>query len=113
VTGSELTGPVAAEGGLRKYATLSVIVPVFNERATVGEIIRRIRAVDLPLEVSAIDSFPSATDAPERRLSIVARYPVSLARILAGEELLCDAFDRALAVSEYLLAQAPVWLGQD
>ena len=44
--------------------------------------------IDLPLEVSAIDSFASATDAPERRLSIVARYPVSLARVLGGEELL-------------------------
>src|SRR5271169_1630688 len=39
--------------------------------------------IDLPLEVSAIDSFASPTHAPERRLSIVARYPVSLARVLA------------------------------
>lgn len=67
--------------------------------------------VELPLEVSAIDSFPSATDAPERRLSIAARYPVSLARVLAGEELLCDVFDRCLAVSQFLLQAAPVWLG--
>jgi glycosyltransferase involved in cell wall biosynthesis len=34
-------------GGFR---TLSVIVPVFNERATVAEIVRRMRAVDLPVE---------------------------------------------------------------
>ena len=66
--------------------------------------------IDLPLEVSAIDSFASATDAPERRLSIVARYPVSLARVLGGEELLCDVFDRCLAVSRFLLDAAPVWL---
>ncbi len=66
--------------------------------------------IDLPLEVSAIDSFASATDAPERRLSIVARYPVSLARVLGGEELLCDVFDRCLAVSRYLLDAAPGWL---
>ena len=51
--------------------------------------------IDLPLEVSAIDSFASATDAPDRRLSILARYPVSLARILGGEELLCEVFDRS------------------
>jgi len=66
--------------------------------------------MELPLEVSAIDSFPSATDSSERRLSIVAHYPVSLARVLAGEELLCDLFDRCLAVSQYLLGAAPAWL---
>jgi glycosyltransferase involved in cell wall biosynthesis len=30
--------------------TLSVIIPVFNERATVAEILRRVLAVDIPLE---------------------------------------------------------------
>ena len=66
--------------------------------------------IDLPLEVSAIDSFASAIDGPERRLHIVARRPVSLARVLAGEELLCDVFDRCLAVSRHLLASADGWL---
>lgn len=65
---------------------------------------------ELPLEVSAIDSFPSATDAPQRSLTVVARRDVSLARILEGEELLCGAFDRCLAVSRYLLDHAPGWL---
>jgi len=68
--------------------------------------------VELPLEVSAIDSFASATDAPERRLTIVARHRVSLARVLAGEELLCEVFDRSLAVSRFLLEAAPAWLGE-
>jgi hypothetical protein len=67
--------------------------------------------IELPLEVSAIDSFASATDAAERRVTVVAHQSVSLARILAGEELLCDIFDRALAVSQYLLDAAPSWLG--
>ncbi|HEX2063837.1 MAG TPA: hypothetical protein VHE80_05400, partial [Acidimicrobiales bacterium] len=68
--------------------------------------------MNLPLEVSAIDSFPSATDAPERSLTIVARQQVSLARILAGEELMCETFDRCLAVSRHLLDGAPGWLGE-
>jgi glycosyltransferase involved in cell wall biosynthesis len=34
-------------GGFR---TLSVIVPVFNERSTVAEIVRRMRAVELPVD---------------------------------------------------------------
>ena len=62
--------------------------------------------VELPVEVSATDSFGSVTDAPERRLTIVARLQVSLARILAGEELLCEAFDKSLAVSRFLLERA-------
>jgi hypothetical protein len=67
--------------------------------------------IELPLEVSAIDSYASATDAAERRLSIVARTPVSLARVLTGEEMMCEVFDRCLAVSRYLLDSAPSWLG--
>jgi hypothetical protein len=69
--------------------------------------------IDLPLEVSAIDSFASATDAAERRLTVVAHQQISLARILGGEELLCEVFDRCLAVSRYLLDAAPGWLGDD
>ena len=69
-----------------------------------------IGGVDLPLEVSGSDAFPSATDAPERRVTVLARQQVSLSRVLAGEELLCDVFDRCLAVSQYLLDQAPAWL---
>jgi hypothetical protein len=68
--------------------------------------------IDLPLEVSAIDSFASATDAPERRLTVIARHQVSLARILAGEELLCEVFDRCLAVSRFLLDHADSWLAE-
>jgi len=70
-----------------------------------------IAGIDLPLEVSAIDSFPSSTDAPERSLTIIARQQVSLSRILTGDELLCEALDRCLAVSRYLLESAPRWLG--
>jgi hypothetical protein len=42
----------------------------------------------------------------------VARHRVSLARVLAGEELLCEVFDRSLAVSRFLLEAAPAWLGE-
>lgn len=66
----------------------------------------------LPLEVSAIDSFAAPTDAPERRLTVVAHHQVHLARILTGEELLCEVFDRCLDVSRHLLDAAPAWLGE-
>ncbi|HLI01420.1 MAG TPA: hypothetical protein VKV06_11610, partial [Acidimicrobiales bacterium] len=62
---------------------------------------------------SATDSFASATDGAERRLTVVAKQEIPLAQILSGDELLCDTFDRALGVSRYLLQQAPAWLRQD
>jgi hypothetical protein len=71
-----------------------------------------IGGTDLPLEVSAIDSFAAVTDAPERSLTIRAHLEVGLAKVLAGEELLCDTLDQCLAVSQYLLERAPRWLGE-
>ena len=38
----------------REYRTLSVVVPVYNERPTLAEVIRRMRAVQLPLELEII-----------------------------------------------------------
>jgi hypothetical protein len=65
---------------------------------------------DLPLEVSAIDSIPAATDAPERSLRIIAHQKVSLLHIRDGDAVSCDALERCLAVSRYLLEGAPEWL---
>jgi hypothetical protein len=67
---------------------------------------------DLPLEVSAIDSFAAVTDAPERSLAIVAKLQLSLAKVFVGQELLCETLDRCLAVSQFLLDAAPVWLDE-
>jgi len=67
---------------------------------------------DLPLEVSAIDSFQEVTDAPERSLTIVARVDVALDRIFLGREVLCEMLDRCHAVSNYLLDRAPAWLDE-
>lgn len=64
---------------------------------------------ELPLEVSAIDSIPSATEAPERSLRVVARQHVSLLRIRDGDAVTCELLDRCLVVSRYLLEQAERW----
>ena len=66
---------------------------------------------DLPVEVSATDSYPSVTDAPERTLRIVAHQKVSLLGIRRGEEVPCDTLESCLAVSRYLLENAAEWLG--
>ena len=65
---------------------------------------------DLPLEVSAIDSIPAATDAPERSLRVVAHQRVSLLRIRDGDAVSCELLDRCLAVSRHLLSQAGGWI---
>ena len=65
---------------------------------------------DLPLEVSAVDSFQSVTDPSERTLTVVARVPVSLSQVYMGEEMLCDALERCLEVSRFLLDGAPSWM---
>ncbi len=69
-----------------------------------------IGGVDLPLEVSAVDSFAAVTDAAERAVAIVSRVDVSLARIFLGQEVLCDVLDKCQVVAEFLLDRAPVWL---
>jgi len=67
----------------------------------------------LPLEVTALDSIESVTDAPERSLSIVARVDISLSKVYLGEENLCDTLDKCLAVSQFLLERAPHWLKEE
>ena len=70
--------------------------------------------VALPVEVSAIDSFASVTDAPERSLSMVARIPIDLAEVYLGDDkAFCDTLDRCREVSLFLLERADEWLGDD
>jgi hypothetical protein len=66
---------------------------------------------DLPLEVSAVDSFASVTDAPDRSVGIIGRVEVSLSEVFVGErELLCSELDRAMEVSRWLLERCESWL---
>lgn len=71
-----------------------------------------VSGTDLPIEVAAVDSFASVTDAAERALTIIARVEVSLSRVFVGQEQLCDVLDRCLNVSRFLLDRAPSWLGE-
>ena len=68
---------------------------------------------DLPLEVSAIDTTASVIDAPERRLSVVARLSVSLADVYSNDdEIFCAMLEKCSEVSLYLLDLAPTWIGE-
>lgn len=64
---------------------------------------------DLPIEVSAVDSFGALAAHAERRLSLVGRVEVSLVDVMLGRETLCETLDRCRDVSEYLVQQADDW----
>jgi glycosyltransferase involved in cell wall biosynthesis len=64
---------------IRQYRTLTVIVPVFNERTTVAEIIRRIRAVDIPLVVDVIAVDDGSSDGTDK---VLAALEDSTVRVL-------------------------------
>lgn len=66
---------------------------------------------ELPMRVSAIDSFLEVTDPAERTLTLSATRQISLAKVLVGEESMCDDLDRARRVSTFLLENAPEWIG--
>ena len=75
----ERDGADASSVFARQYRTLTVIVPVFNERATVAEIIRRIRAVDIPLVVDVIAVDDGSSDGTDK---VLAALEDSTVRVL-------------------------------
>jgi glycosyltransferase involved in cell wall biosynthesis len=53
---------VSTADGAQQFKKLSVIVPVFDERNTVVEIVRRMRAVDLPVDLEIVIVDDGSTD---------------------------------------------------
>jgi glycosyltransferase involved in cell wall biosynthesis len=64
-------GDVHGAAPVPAYRMLSVIVPVYNERNTVAEILRRIRAVELPLQLEVIVVDDGSTDGTDKVLSVL------------------------------------------
>ena len=64
----------------RTYRSLTVIVPVYNERTTVAEVIRRMRAVQLPvlLQIIAVDD--GSSDGSEKVLGALEDSTVRVLR---------------------------------
>ena len=54
------------------YRKLSVIVPVYNERNTVAEVVERARSVDLPLDREIIVVDDGSTDGTREILPALA-----------------------------------------
>ena len=62
------------------YRLLSVIVPVYNERTTLTEIVRRMRAVELPMEREIIVVDDGSDDGTEKVLSTIEDSTVRVLR---------------------------------
>ena len=70
---SEAAAPIPSGGdGSPTYRLLSVVVPVFNERVTVAEVIRRVRAVKVPVEIEVIVVDDGSSDGTDKVLSALA-----------------------------------------
>ncbi|HEX3333045.1 MAG TPA: glycosyltransferase family 2 protein [Acidimicrobiales bacterium] len=55
----------------RTYRSLTVLVPVFNERATVAEVIRRMRAVELPVTLQIVVVDDGSSDGSDKVLGAI------------------------------------------
>jgi glycosyltransferase involved in cell wall biosynthesis len=62
-----------------EHRLLSVIVPVYNERNTVGEIIRRMRLVELPIDREIIVVDDGSTDGTDKILAALADSTLRIA----------------------------------
>ena len=73
VVDSELPPP-------RTYETLTVITPVYNERTTVAEVIRRMRAVEIPLVLQVIVVDDGSSDGSDKVLGALEDSTVRVIR---------------------------------
>src|ERR1700728_4479220 len=81
MTESDVTDTGATEVlPVRTYGTLRVLVPVFNERATLAEVIRRMRAVELPLVLQIIVVDEGSSDGSDKVLGAIEDSTVRVLR---------------------------------
>ena len=65
---------------LRTYETMTVLTPVYNERNTVAEVIRRMRAVQLPVSLQIIAVDDGSSDGSDKVLGALEDSTVHVIR---------------------------------
>jgi glycosyltransferase involved in cell wall biosynthesis len=111
-----------------RYRKLSVIVPVFNERQTVVEIVRRMRAVELPLELEVLMVDDASSDGTGSALSYLEDSTVRVLRhaenrgkgaairtalpYATGDLIIIQDADLEYDPEDWLLLLAPVFKGR-
>ncbi len=78
------------------------LVVLATELAGVG-------GMEIPIEVSGVESTGVLSTGSDVRLSIVGRVEVNLVDVMLGREQMCDMLDRCREVSEWLIEQADDW----
>ena len=64
----------------REYRSLTVIMPVFNERSTVAEVVRRMRAVELPCTLQVIVVDDGSSDGSDKVLRAIEDSTIRVIR---------------------------------
>ncbi|MEN8039870.1 MAG: hypothetical protein ABFR95_00020 [Actinomycetota bacterium] len=66
--------------------------------------------IDLPIEVSAVETMAALSDKGDRLLSVVGAAKRSLVDVVFKQDSLCEVLDRVHDVSMYMVEQADDWL---
>ncbi len=69
-----------------------------------------IGGIDLPIEVSAVETMAALSDEGDRLLSVVGAAKQSLADVMFKQDSLCEVLDRVHAVSMYIVENADSWV---
>ena len=71
-----------------------------------------IGGIDLPIEVSSVETMGALSDKGDRLLSVVGAAKRSLVDVVFKQDSLCDVLDRVHEVSMYMVEHADAWTGE-